>query len=114
MFSIGLLGVCRPLIRAVELFYEPFGQQSLKVSHKDDVVLAMEVNPAVVASPRIVLLSLACHCPVEDIIKRLLVNVAQKDIKVLAKRHLAIAVNDEVAHNTMATQPQMPVSPLVI
>ena len=52
MFSIGLLRVCRPLIRAVELLDEPFGQQSLEVAHEDDVILAVEVNPAVVTVMR--------------------------------------------------------------
>ena len=58
MISIGLLGVCCPLIRAVELLDEPFGQQPLEVSHKDDVVLTMEVNPAVVAVMGVVALRL--------------------------------------------------------
>ena len=49
MITIGLLGVCRPLVRAVELLNEPFGQQPLEVAYKDDVVLAVEVNPTAVA-----------------------------------------------------------------
>ena len=58
MFTICLLRVCRPLVLAVKLFDEPLGQQSLKVSHEDDVVLAVEVNPAVVAVVGVVALRL--------------------------------------------------------
>ena len=56
---IGLLGVCRPLIWAVELLNKPLGQQSLEVAHEDDVVLTVEVDPAVVAVTGIVALRLA-------------------------------------------------------
>ena len=92
MFSIGLLGVCRPQIRPVKLFYEPFGQQSLKVSHEDDVVLAMEVDPAVVTVTRVVALSLTGRCTVENLVKRLLVDIPQHHVKVLAEGDVTVTM----------------------
>ena len=58
MFAICLLRVCRPLVLAVELLNEPFGQQPLKVADEDNVILAMEVNPAGVAVTGVVALGL--------------------------------------------------------
>ena len=84
MFAISLLGVCRPLIRPVELLNETFGQQPLKVSHKDDVILAMEVNSTVITVLRVVALRLTGCCTIEDFVKRLLVDVPKHDVKVLA------------------------------
>ena len=49
MFSISCPRVCRPLIWAIELLDEPLGQQPLEVAHEDDVVLAVEVDPALIA-----------------------------------------------------------------
>ena len=69
MITIGLLGVCRPLVRAVELFDEPFGQQSLEVAYKDDVVLAVEVNPTLIAVLRVMALRLTGLASVENLIK---------------------------------------------
>ena len=66
---IGLLGVCRPLIWAVELLNEPLGQQSLHVAKEDDVIFAVEVDPAVVAVLGIVALGLTgCHA-IENLVK---------------------------------------------
>ena len=91
-----------PLIWAVELLNEPLGQQSLHVAKEDDVVLAVEVNPAAVAVLRIVALRLA-GCPaIEDFIKRLMMDISQYDIKVLAERHVTIAMDDEAAHDALA------------
>ena len=56
---IGCVGVFRPLIWAVEFLNKPFGQQSLHVSQEDDVVLAVEVNPTVVAVLGVMALRLA-------------------------------------------------------
>ena len=69
MFTIGLLGVCRPLIRAIELFNEPFGQQSLKVTDENNVVFAVEVNPTLIAVLRVMALCLTGLASVEDLIK---------------------------------------------
>lgn len=84
MFSVGLLRVFRPLVRAVELLNEPLGEQSLEIAHQDDVVLSVEVDPAVVAFLRVVALYLTSLDAVEDVIKRLLVDVAKYDVEVLA------------------------------
>ena len=74
----------------------------------------MEVDPAVVAVLRVVALRLA-GCPaIEDFIKRLMMDISQYDIKVLAERHVTIAMDDEAAHDALAAQTQMPVAPLVV
>ena len=114
MFTIGLLGVCRPLVRAVELLDEPFGQQPLEVAHQDDVVLAVEVNPAVVTLTGVVALCLAGRNTVENLVERLLVDIPQYDVEILAKRHVAVAMHDETTHDALAAQAKMPVSPFVI
>ena len=70
MFMICLLGICLPLILAVELLNEPLGQQTLEVTHQDDVVLAVEVDPAVVAVLGILVLSITGRYAVENLVKR--------------------------------------------
>ena len=45
---ISYVWVFSPLVRSVELLDEAFGQQSLYVTNEDDVILAMEVDPAAV------------------------------------------------------------------
>ena len=114
MITIGLLGVCRPLIRAVELLNEPFGQQPLEVAHKDDIVLAVEVDPAVVTVTGIVALRLTGRCSVENLVKRLLMDIPQYYVKVLAKRHVAVTMYDETTHDALTTKPKMSVSPFTI
>lgn len=95
--------VC-PLIRSIDSFNETFGQQALEIAHEDDVVLAVEVDPAVVALPRIPALGLTSQRAIENIIQGLLMDVAQLDIKILAQRHVAVAVYDQTAHDALATQ----------
>ena len=102
MISIGLLGVCRPLIRTVELFDEPFWHQPLEVTHEDDVVLTMEVDPAVVAVMGVVALRLTGRCTVENLVKRVLVDIPQHYIEVLAEWDVTIAMYDETAHDALA------------
>ena len=114
MFTIGLLGVCRPLIRAVELFDEPFGQQPLEVAHKDDVVLAVEVNPTLIAVTGVVALCLTGRCVVEDLVQRLLMDIPQHHVEVLTERHITVAMHHEATHDALAAQPQMSVSPFII
>ena len=114
MFSIGLLGVCRPLVLTVELFDEPFGQHSLKVTHKDDVVLSMEVDPAVVTVTGIVALRLTGRCPVENLVERLLMDIPQHHVKILTEWDVTVAMHDEATHDALAAQSKMSVSPFVI
>ena len=72
------------MVRAVELLNEPLGEQSLEIAHQDDVVFSVEVNPAVVTFLRVVVLYLTSLDAVEDVIKRLSVDVAKYGVKVLA------------------------------
>ena len=76
MFLICLLGICLPLILAVELLNEPLGQQTLEVAHQDDVVLAVEVDPAVVTLLGVLALSLARLAAIEDLVECLFVDIA--------------------------------------
>ena len=106
--------VFRPLVWAVELLNEPLGQQSLHVAKEDDVIFAVEVDPAVVAVLGIVALGLTgCHA-IENLVERLVVDVTKNDVKILAKWHVTVAVDDETTHDALAAQTQMPVAPLVI
>ena len=111
---IGCAWVYRPLIWAVELLNEAFGQKSLHVSHEDDVVLAVEVDPAVVAVLRVVTLCLAGCRAVEDLVERLVVDVAKNDVKILAEWHVTVAMHDEATHDALAAQTQMPIAPFII
>ena len=46
-----------------------FGQQTLQIAEKDNIILAVEVDPTVVAVLGIVTLSLTCRLAVEDFIE---------------------------------------------
>ena len=102
MFTIGLLRVCRPLVRAVELLDEPFGQQPLEVAYKDDVVLAVEVDPAVIAMLGVVVLRLAGHSIVEYLVKRLIVNIPQHHVKILTEGNITAAMHYKTTHDALA------------
>ena len=111
---IGLLGVCRPLIWAVELLNKPLGQQSLEVAHEDDVILTVEVNPALIAAFGILALGLTCRCTVEYLVERLLMDIPQHNVKILTERYVTVAMHDEATHDAMAAQSKISVSPFVI
>jgi hypothetical protein len=51
---------------------------------------------------------------VENIVERLMVDITEHDIKVLAKRYITIAVNDKTAHDALAAQAQVAFAPLVV
>ena len=99
---VGYFGVVRPLIGAIESFNEPFWQQTLEVAHQDDVIFAVEVNPAAITLPGIPALGFTSLIAVENIIQRLIVDVTQLDIKILAQRHIPVAVDDQTAHDALA------------
>ena len=94
--------VFRPLIWAVKLLYESFGQKSLHVAKEDDVVLAVEVNPTAVAVLRVVALRLAGSHAVEDLVESLAMDIAKSDVKILTERHVTVAMDDKTAHNALA------------
>ena len=102
-FTVSDAWVVGPLIRSIESFDEPFGQQTLEIAHEDDVILAVEVDPTVIALSGILALGLTSQRAIENIIKRLLMDVAQLDIKILAQRHVTVAVDDQAAHDALAT-----------
>ena len=51
---------------------------------------------------------------VENIIKRFAMDIAQYDIQVLAKRHIAVAVDDEITQDALTSKSQFAITPLVI
>ena len=103
-----------PLIRAIELFNQLLGQQTLEVAQQDDVILAVEVNPTAVAVLGVVTLCLAGCRAIENLVERLTVDVTKSDVKVLAEWHVTVAMNDKAAHDALAAQTQMSVAPLVV
>ena len=114
MFAICLLRVCRPLIRTVDLLNEPLGQHPLKVAHENDVILPVEVYPALIAVLGILALGLAgCHA-VENFVESLAMDIAKSDVKILAERYVTVAMHDEATHDALAAQTQMPIAPLVV
>ena len=112
--AIGCTWVFCPLIWAVEFLNKLFGQDSLKVSHEDDVVFAVEVYPAVVAIHGIVALRLAGFRAVEDVIERLMMDITKYDIKILTEGHVTVAMDNKTTHDTLTAQAQMSVAPLVV
>ena len=93
-----------PLIWAVELLNKRLGQKSLHVAKEDDVVLAVEVDPAVVAVLRIVALRLAGSHAIENLVERLVVDIAKSDVKILTEWHVTVTVDDEATHDALAAQ----------
>ena len=96
--------VIGPLIRSIESFNELFGHQALEIANEDNVVLAVEVDPTVVALPGIPTLGFTSQRAIENIIQWLLMDVTQLDIKILAQRHVAVAVYDQAALDALAEQ----------
>ena len=104
MFAVCLFRVCRPLIRTINLLDEPFGQYSLEVAHKDNVVLTVEVDPTVIAVLGILALGLTGRCTVENLVERLLMDIPQQHIKILAERYVTVAMHHEATHDALAAQ----------
>ena len=50
--------VIRPLVWAIEMLDNLFGQQTLQIAEKDNIILAVEVDPTVIAVSGIVTLCL--------------------------------------------------------
>lgn len=43
-----------------------------------------------------------------------MVDISKHYIKILAQRHISIAMNDKAAHDALASEPQTPFAPLVL
>ena len=106
--------VIRPLVWAIDMLDYLFGQQTLQIAEKDNIILAVEVDPTVVTVPGVVTLHLTRCLAVENLIERLAVDVAQFDTEVLAKRHITIAVDDKAAQDALTSEFQPSVAPFVI
>jgi hypothetical protein len=92
------------LIRTIDLLNEPFGQYSLKVAHEDNVILTVEVYPALIAVLGILALDLTCRCTVENLVERLLMDIPQHHFKILAERYVTVAMNYKATHDALAAQ----------
>jgi hypothetical protein len=101
---IGCVRVFRPLIWTVELFNKPLGQKAFQVSHENDVIFAVEVNPTAVAVLGIMALCLAGCYAIENLVERLAMDIAKSDVKILTERHVPVAMDDKTAHNALAAQ----------
>ena len=86
--------VIRPLVWPIKMLDKSFGQQTLQIAEEDDVILAVEVNPTAVTARGIVALRLARRNAIENLVKRLAVNVAKDDVEILAERHVTITVDN--------------------
>ena len=106
--------IIRPLVWSIKLLYEPFGQKSLYVTKEDNVIFAVEVNPAVVTLLGIVTLCLAGCRTIEDVVERLAMDIAKRDIKILTEWYITVTVDDKTAHDALAAQSQVPITPLVV
>ena len=104
MFAICLFRVFRPLVWAIEFLNKTFGQKSLHVSHEDDVILTVEIYPALIAVLRILALRLTCRCTVENLVERLLMDVPQHHVEILAEWYVTVAMHDEATHDALAAQ----------
>ena len=92
------------MIRTIDLLNEPFGQYSLKVAHEDNVILTVEVYPALIAVLGILALDLTCRCTVENLVERLLMDIPQHHFKILAERYVTVAMNYKATHDALAAQ----------
>ena len=106
--------IIRPLVWSIKLLYEPFGQKSLYVTKEDNVIFAVEVNPAVVTLLGVVTLCLAGCRTIEDVVERMAMDISQYDIKILTKRYIAITMNNETAHDALTAKAKVAITPLVI
>ena len=96
--------IIRPLVWSIKLLYEPFGQKSLYVTKEDNVIFAVEVNPAVVTLLGVVTLCLAGCRTIEDVVERMAMDIAKRDIKILTEWYITVTVDDKTAHNALTTQ----------
>ena len=61
--------VIRPLVWPIKMLDKSFGQQTLQIAEEDDVILAVEVDPAFVAVSGIMTLRLTRCLAVENLIE---------------------------------------------
>ena len=47
-------------------------------------------------------LRLAGCCAVENLVKRLTMDISQYDVEILAERHVTVTVDDEATHDALA------------
>jgi len=114
VLSVSHPPIGRPLVATVPAFDESFGQQAFEVAQEDDVKLSVVVDPACIASVRVATLCFAAFARVENLVERTFVYVPQNHIQILANRHIAVGMNHQLVEDTVATQPQALIFPLVV
>ena len=112
--AVGLGLAVAPLVFAVEPLHHALGHDALEVADEDDVVLAVEVDPAAVALLLVLTLELAAGSAVEYLVERLVVDIAQHDVEVLADGHVAVAVDYEGALDALAAEIEIAFAPLLV
>ena len=63
---------------------------------------------------RVATLCFAAFARVENLVERTFVYVPQNHIQILANRHVAVGMNHQLVEDTVATQPQALIFPLVV
>ena len=80
VLPISFLWIARPLIMSVEDLHELFRKEPLEVTHKNNIVLAVEVNPAAIAFLGILALGIGCLAGIKYFVQGFVVYVAQHDV----------------------------------
>lgn len=108
------LGILTPLIIAEHLAVEPAGEKSFEVPVKDEVVFAVEVDPALVAVVVVILERIYRLLLGDDLIKGIVVDVAQVQIQVHANRDIAVGQNHNAVEDAFARKNQVAGFPLIV
>ena len=95
MALISHVGVICPLVLAIERFDEELRQEAFHIADKDDVIFAVEVNPALIALFAVLALCAGGSLSVENLIQAVFMQVTQVDTKILTQGHIAIRMDDE-------------------
>jgi hypothetical protein len=61
-----------------------------------------------------VALRLAGSHAVEDLVERLVVDIAEYDIEILAEWYVSVAMDDKATHDALTAKAKMPIKPLVV
>ena len=112
--AVGLGLAVAPPVFAVEPLHHALWHHAFEVAQEDDVVLAVEVHPAAVAVLVVLALELAARRTVEYLVERLLVDVAQHHVEVLADGHVAVAVDHKGALDALAAEFEITLAPLLV
>ncbi len=80
---ISKTAVRTPLVLLIEHFYNLLGQDFFQITEQDNIVFPMEIYPASVALFRVAALRRNAFLRIEYLIKRLIPDIAEDNVKVL-------------------------------